>query len=99
MVFQNLFDRHGNHTRHYAVFLVGHTDCGGAKASYNAAHYGQPIPGPLGHWLAPLVALSKALGRQVKPDLLVVKNVEEQFNKLVASSEFRGARRIGRCVH
>ena len=81
----------------YTVFIVGHTDCGGVKASYEAAHnHNQPsIPGSLGQWLAPVVELSRRLGPEVLYDQLAARNVEEQFNRLVASAAFRDAGRIG----
>jgi carbonic anhydrase len=92
-----LFDLHRKRNRH-AVFIVGHTDCGGAKASYKAAHGNTPILGPLGQWLEPLVALSRELGSTVTPDELAVRNVQEQFSKLVGSKAFREARRKGERV-
>ena len=96
-VCESLFDLHEKRNRH-AVYIVGHTDCGGAKASYGAAHGGKPLIGPLGQWLVPLIALSEELGRAVTPDELAIANVQKQFSKLVTSEAFKGAGRKGEHV-
>lgn len=53
---------HSPSTNIPSVIALGHTDCGGAKFSYEAAN-ADPVPPttPLERWLAPLTALAGTL--------------------------------------
>jgi len=65
------------------VVIVGHTECAGAIASYNAAKNPSSSSGdtPLGRWLTPLTQLASNLQSQ-SPEggisLLVEENVKAQ---------------------
>ena len=66
----------------FLVVVVGHTNCGGAVACYNAATSGTPPPEPttpLARWLAPLTALVGGLDLKDVP-------VPEALTKIVEAS-------------
>jgi len=65
------------------VRVVGHTDCGGVKASHGVAGGSNAIPpdSVLWTWLGPLVALA-ALNRNDSVDELAVKNVRLQMQNV-----------------
>ena len=79
----------------HLVYLVGHTDCGGVKASYDAAHRQMPVTGPLGVWLQPLISLSISAGANVMDNELSVLNLRQQFGNVAQSDAFLRANRKG----
>ena len=87
------------------VVLVGHSNCGGAAACYDAACAG-PAGAPsdsLGRWLAPLVdlAMSLNLADSDRPSALaklVDANVRKQVGNLVASDVMQNAWAAGKSV-
>lgn len=71
------------------VFIVGHSECGGAAASYNAVKSGVAPSSttPLGRWLSPLIKLAESLGISEKPisealPAIVVANVKRQVENV-----------------
>ena len=70
------------------VIVVGHTNCGGAKACVEAAILPpEPPTTPLSHWLAPLTDLARKLDvGSMSPEkrlpLLVRENVRRQVQNL-----------------
>ena len=88
-----------------SVVLVGHTNCGGAAACYDAACAG-PAGAPsdsLGRWLAPLVDLATSLNladsdRPSALAKLVDANVRKQVGNLVASDVMQKAWAAGKSV-
>jgi len=74
------------------ILVVGHTQCGGAKAAFQAATGPPPDVEPvLQRWLAPLIALAVSLDlKSMAPDKAVTKLVEESVRvqvENVANSE------------
>ena len=74
-----------------AVLIVGHTQCGGADTSLKVARKEKSLPpGPLGHWLAPLIALAESLKlQQADPDALlkvIEANVRAQVTHVADSA-------------
>ena len=87
------------------VVLVGHSNCGGAAACYDAACAG-PAGAPsdsLGRWLAPLVDLATSLNladsdRPSALAKLVDANVRKQVENLAASDVMQNAWAAGKSV-
>ena len=87
------------------VVLVGHSNCGGAAACYDAACAG-PADAPsdsLGRWLAPLVDLATSLNladsdRSSALAKLVDANVRKQVENLAASDVMQNAWAAGKSV-
>ncbi|KZV71149.1 carbonic anhydrase [Peniophora sp. CONT] len=90
------------------VVVVGHTQCGGATACYEAAkhaHPAAPLHSPLGRWLSPLTDMATKLNLgHTEPDhavtALVEANVRKQVENLCEAEPLRkvwdaeGARRV-----
>ncbi|KAI0036324.1 carbonic anhydrase [Vararia minispora EC-137] len=97
-------DPRANYIEH--ILVVGHSDCAGVTAAYNALQPKNPsVPADsLTRWLAPLTALALSLGiGNVQPPkdaitLLVEENVKAQVANTDASAAVKKAREEGRRV-
>ncbi|KAI8974215.1 carbonic anhydrase 1 [Trametes punicea] len=88
------------HVRVQHVILVGHTNCGGAKACLANAHAPTPTPPPvpnsaLGRWLARLTKLARDYDDLTA---LIEANVREQVRNTAATDVVRSAWAQGRDV-
>lgn len=79
------------------ILVVGHTECGGAKAALEAAANGTSVSaGPLGRWLTPLMTLAGKLDLDPVPHpdpltRLVEESVRVQVENVVNSEPVREA--------
>ncbi|VDB95368.1 unnamed protein product [Peniophora sp. CBMAI 1063] len=79
------------------VVVVGHTQCGGAAACYEAAKHAQPAAppqSPLGRWLGPLTDMATKLNlAHADPEhalpVLVEANVRKQVENLCKAAPLR----------
>jgi carbonic anhydrase len=90
------------------VVVVGHTECGGAAACYQASQAQQdvtvaafPPTAPINRWLAPMLALTRSLPLSDVPaaealNLVVEKNVVAQVDNLCNSEPITRAWSAGK---
>jgi carbonic anhydrase len=80
------------------VVVVGHTECGGAAACYNAAKAGDlsPPTTPLARWLLPLIKLTSTLDVSDKDltealPIIVTENVKKQVENISQTVTMKNA--------
>ncbi|EIW56300.1 carbonic anhydrase [Trametes versicolor FP-101664 SS1] len=74
------------------IIVAGHTDCGGAKASLNAAHASPPRPpsDPLARWLALLTEIAGAYRPEDLTELIEA-NVRQQVQNIAKTEVVQAA--------